>query len=106
MASNAESDSIMVYDDHQKYNEWEFIYDPAKDKSRTIGTGNVAVGQQLGQPIGQQGNSPFGQQGNSPFGQQGNSPFGQQGTSPFGQSNSPFGQQQAQPGFGQSPGRR
>jgi hypothetical protein len=31
-ASKAEADSIMVYNDHSKYNEWEFIYDPAKQR--------------------------------------------------------------------------
>ena len=32
VASTLEQDSIMVYEEHQKYNEWEFIYDPAKDR--------------------------------------------------------------------------
>ena len=29
-ASTAEADSIMIYNDHQNYSEWEFIFDPAK----------------------------------------------------------------------------
>ncbi len=30
VASKAEGESIMVYNDHSAYNEWEFIYDPMK----------------------------------------------------------------------------
>ena len=33
VASTLEQDSIMIYEEHQKYNEWEFIYDPAKDRA-------------------------------------------------------------------------
>jgi hypothetical protein len=32
VASTTESGSIMVYNDRQKYNEWEFVYDPAKER--------------------------------------------------------------------------
>src|SRR6185312_11551375 len=32
VASNAEGDSIMVYNDHTKYEEWEFIFDPQKQR--------------------------------------------------------------------------
>ena len=28
-ASNADSDSIMVYNDQTNYGDWEFIFDPA-----------------------------------------------------------------------------
>ena len=33
VASTLEQDAIMIYDEHEKYNEWEFIYDPAKDRT-------------------------------------------------------------------------
>jgi type II secretory pathway pseudopilin PulG len=32
VASKEESDSIMIYNDREKYNEWEFVYDPTKEK--------------------------------------------------------------------------
>ena len=37
----------MIYEEHQKYNEWEFIYDPAKDRGNagmmnTAGPGTPA----------------------------------------------------------------
>lgn len=31
VASTAEAESIMVYNDRTKYNEWEFVYDFRKD---------------------------------------------------------------------------
>ena len=31
-ASKAEADAIMVYHDHSNYSEWEFVYDPTKQK--------------------------------------------------------------------------
>jgi hypothetical protein len=37
VASTLEQDSIIVYEEHQKYNEWEFIYDPAKDRGNMGG---------------------------------------------------------------------
>jgi len=33
VASKSEQQSIMVYDQHQKFNEWEFIYDRSKDRT-------------------------------------------------------------------------
>jgi hypothetical protein len=32
IATKAEADSIKVYNERQKYNEWEFVYDMKKDK--------------------------------------------------------------------------
>ena len=43
VASKLELDSIKVYNDRSKYNEWEFIYDPRKDV-----TLNPALGMQGG----------------------------------------------------------
>jgi hypothetical protein len=44
VASTAESDAIMVYHDRSKYNEWEFIYDPAKERPLPNPNGGGAVG--------------------------------------------------------------
>lgn len=33
VATTVEDEGIMVYEEHTKYNQWEFIYDPAKDKT-------------------------------------------------------------------------
>ena len=98
VASLSEEESIIVYNEHQKYNEWEFIYDISKDKglagarpgSGTIGTSASQMGQVPGQQPGQ---SSFGQ---SSFGQ---SSFGQSGTGQSGFGQSGFGQQAAPSGF-------
>jgi type II secretory pathway pseudopilin PulG len=106
VASNAEDDSIMVYNDRTNYGEWEFIFDPLKQKvppnPLTGAIGNPAAGMNLGQQ-GQNpanrtpGTTPTGQQ---PFGQQ---PFGQQpiGQQPIGQQ--PIGQQPVISPFGGQP---
>jgi hypothetical protein len=46
VASNLEADSIKVYNDRTKYNEWEFVYDPRQDKTAAART-------QSAQPAGQ-----------------------------------------------------
>jgi type II secretory pathway pseudopilin PulG len=48
VASTAETDSIKVYNDRTKYNEWEFVYDPRQDKT-------ALVRMQSAQPAGQGG---------------------------------------------------
>jgi hypothetical protein len=97
VASTLEQDSIKVYEEHQKYNEWEFIYDPAKDRT---GAGVNAAGGVPGTPANQMGSQ---QQGG--FGQQ-QGGFGQQqggfGSGSFGQQQGGFGSQ-PQP---VQPGRR
>jgi type II secretory pathway pseudopilin PulG len=59
-ASKAERPGIKIYNEKQKYNEWEFIYDYAKDK--TMGGGQTIptqTGNGLnGQPANGGGNSP------------------------------------------------
>jgi uncharacterized membrane protein YgcG len=60
VASNLDSDSIMIYSDHQNYSEWEFIFDPAKQK-RVV---NPVTGQ-IGVPASTLGTSPV-QTGTSP----------------------------------------
>lgn len=70
-ASNADQDSIMVYNDQTNYGLWEFIFDPAKQKAPL----NIAGGGQPGTPASQIGNqigTPANQVGQpvapSPFG--------------------------------------
>jgi len=55
VASVAESDSIMIYNDHSKYNEWEFIFDPTKERPLPNPSGGGAIGT----PASQMGTSPF-----------------------------------------------
>jgi hypothetical protein len=89
VATNFKGPAIKIYAERQKYQEWEFVYDPRKEAAKKMG---AAMG-------GQGGMNP----GNSPS-QTGMSGFGQSGTqSGFGQQNpqSGFGQQNPQSGFGQ-----
>lgn len=105
-ASKHEAPSIKVYNERQKYNEWEFVYDIKKDK-RVLGQ---AAGMMPGQPQNPLGNNsgnvpnpltPGTNPGNNTSFNQGNS-FNQGGS--FNQGNQ---QQQPMPipGFPQ-PGRR
>ena len=69
IASKMEREGIKVYNERSAYNEWEFVYDMAKDMMRGGGRGGVlpqGSGQSVGQPIGQPvGQSPL-QPGNVP----------------------------------------
>jgi type II secretory pathway pseudopilin PulG len=90
-ASNADSDSIMVYNDHQNYGQWEFIFDPNKMKIVPNPNGGT-----LGQSAASMGNMP-----NSPVGTPasqlaGPNPFGNPGTAGTAPN----------PGFGQNPIRQ
>jgi type II secretory pathway pseudopilin PulG len=78
VASKYEGEGIKIYNDSNLIQEWEFIYDPAKDKA------NNPAGAVQGQL------SPNQQQNQSPFG----------GT-PFGGSSTPTQQPPTQGGFGQ-----
>ena len=51
VASKVERRGIKIYNDHDKYNEWEFIYDFAKDRT---GAGQLATMMGQPQPSGQQ----------------------------------------------------
>ena len=55
VASTAESDSIMVYNDRSKYNEWEFVYDWTKEKPLP----NPNAGGAIGTPASQMGTNTF-----------------------------------------------
>lgn len=74
VASKADGDAIRVYNDHSKYKEWEFIYDPAKDKS--LGLAQSINGGGMPNPNSTP-NSPPGSAGS--FG--GSSSFGSGGSS-------------------------
>jgi hypothetical protein len=53
VASKVESDSIMIYNDREKYNEWEFVYDPTKERPLP----NPAGGGSVGTPASQMGST-------------------------------------------------
>ena len=55
VASTMKDDAIMVYNDRSKYNEWEFVYDPTKEKPLPNPNGGGAVGT----PASQMGSNPF-----------------------------------------------
>jgi hypothetical protein len=55
VASTMESGSIMIYNDHSKYNEWEFIYDPTKERPLP----NPSGGGTAGMPGSQMGTNGF-----------------------------------------------
>lgn len=81
VASKVERHSIKVYNEREKYNEWEFIYDYAKDRgigqqSGQLGAGNTGFPQQQ---TGQPGSNTPGFGGQSPFGTQPSSGFGSSG---------------------------
>jgi len=88
VASKVEKHSIKVYNQRQKYNEWEFIYDFAKDRTMV---GQMA-GQMSGQMSGQMGTGLSQQQ----TGQQLTNTMGFGGQSAFGPQSS-TGNQQAGP---------
>jgi type II secretory pathway pseudopilin PulG len=97
VVSISKKDTIREYDHKKKYDQWQFVYDPALDRGGLIKGPNQTLPMftqkplqpgQPGQP-GQQGNtSPFGSSpgmgGNSSFGGSNNSSFGgsNQGTQP------------------------
>jgi len=85
VASNAEGEGIMIYNDHTLYAEWEFIFDPQKQRPVPNPNSNGVVGT----PAQQMGNTPGGFPG-TPVQQQpgagrggvgGNQPQGGFGTS-------------------------
>ena len=94
VASMMEKSGIKLYNEHDKYNEWEFIYDFSQDKSGQKTQQGIAgansPGQSIGSPAGSPANpSGFGSSsGSSGFGSSGfGSPgFGSEGSGGFGQS--------------------
>ncbi len=100
-ASKYEAPSIKVYNERQKYNEWEFVYDMKKDK-RLLGQAAGMMPNQQQNPLGN-GNVPNPlqpNQGNNSSFNQGNS-FSQ-GQGGFNQGQG--GSNQGQSGFNQNRG--
>jgi hypothetical protein len=104
VASTSENPSIMVYNDRTSYNEWEFIFDFAKQR----GVVNPNAAGVIGTPASQIGTvaGPNPQppilvgSGLGSLGQTGQQPIGAQpGATPFGGANQP-----ANPAAGQTPG--
>ena len=95
VASQYTGPAIKIYNERKKYNEWEFVYDQAKDHGLA---GVQRGGGTPGTPAGQMGSMPGQQPGQQP----GTTGFGQSGnagaTGAVGQSSS-FGQSST---FGQS----
>jgi hypothetical protein len=88
--------TIREFNHKNKYNDWQFIYDPAADRGGLITTPNqppLQGGLGFGTPAGQNG-QPGSPAGSSPFGQSssGQSSFGGFGqSSGFGNSSGPGG---------------
>jgi hypothetical protein len=83
VASNAEGEGIMIYNDHTLYSEWEFIFDPQKQKQVPNPNSNGVVGT----PAGQIGNTPGGGFPGTPVQQQQPGGRGGVGQPPFGGQN-------------------
>jgi hypothetical protein len=49
VASKMDAEGLMVYNDRTNYKEWEFVYDPSKDRPRPDPR-NMMVGNQMGTP--------------------------------------------------------
>lgn len=97
VASESKGPAIKVYNERKKYNEWEFVYDQAKDR----GLAGLQRGGAPGTPAGQMGSMPGQQPGmNPPQPGMGGPGFGGPGV-PGGNtgSNGLF----SSPGFGQQP---
>jgi hypothetical protein len=86
VASTFDGPSIKIYREHSKYNEWEFVYNPAANQPK-LATG---AANPLGQPLGQPGQQ-------QPSGAANPSPFGLPGQQPAGAANG-IGQPGQQPG--------
>jgi hypothetical protein len=101
VASNSEKDSIKVYNNRQKYDEWDFVALLNQGMPGQPGQPGVpgATGTQQPNPFGngQRSTSPFGNPSSSPFGgAPTTSPFGTNQTqTPFGTNQTPFGTNQA-----------
>lgn len=97
-ASKREGKGIKVINERERIEEWEFIYDPAKDKGGRPNT-NMQTQQQ-----GQQGQQGLGSGFNNGMGNGMNSGFGGGGGNSGGFGGRPGGSMGPQPGFGQNPG--
>jgi hypothetical protein len=82
VATTAEGEGVKVYNDRTLYQEWEFIYDPAKQK-RLVNPNATGAG---GTPADRmnQGTQPQTNTSPSPFGSPSGSPMGSPISSPVG----------------------
>jgi hypothetical protein len=76
VASTFDGPSIKIYRERSKYNEWEFVYNPAANQPKLPTGAANPLGQPLGQPPGQTGQQPNGAANPSPFGLPGQQPGG------------------------------
>jgi hypothetical protein len=106
VASKMDAEGLMVYNDRTNYKEWEFVYDPTKDRPRQDPRA-MLVGNQMGTPstptpgTATPSNQPgtFNQPGQGGAGAptvtngpgSPNAPGGQNGTNPNGQPGAPTG---------------
>jgi hypothetical protein len=105
VASVFEGPSIKVYNEREKYQEWEFVYDMKKDK-RLLGAAGAVANQQNSNPLGnQQVPNPLTNNSGSSFNNSGSS-FNNNSGSSFNNPGRGQGGQQQQPvqipGFPQS----
>jgi hypothetical protein len=129
VASDSDKESIKVYNQRQKYNEWEFFallnqtgqappgtpgggQNPAANPNNPFGPTGSPFGTPTGNPIGTPTGNPFGSPTGNPFGTPAGSPFGNTPGQQFGPPGQPGqpgqpgrpGQQIQQPfGFGNPP---
>jgi type II secretory pathway pseudopilin PulG len=93
VVSISKKDGVREYDHKKRYDQWQFVYDPALDRGGLIKGPNQTMPMFTGKPLqpGQNGqpgsNSPFG----SSTGMGGNSSFGGSNSSFGGSNNSSFG---------------
>jgi hypothetical protein len=91
VASKSEKASIMTYNTRQKYNEWEFVYDPRKDPTmaRQGVAGQIPTQGQTGNLPGSLGNTGTGGLGNTGTGGLGNTGTGGLGSGQVGSTGPP-----------------
>jgi hypothetical protein len=84
VASKLEADSIKIYNEHQKYNEWEFIYDFSKPKGAAGQPGQATQNAGANTDKNSNSNSNSSGFGGGGFGGGGSSGFGSGSGSGFG----------------------
>jgi type II secretory pathway pseudopilin PulG len=89
VASLSKKTTIREFNKKKKYNEWQFLYDPAADRGGLITTPYQPMLQSFGAQQGVNGAQPAGTTTGSPFGNSNGSSFGQ--GSSFGNNPNPGG---------------
>jgi hypothetical protein len=88
VASTVKRPSIKIYKDHQKYNEWEFLYDYNKEVAAASG---IPQGNQTNNPLAPGLSNSSQQNSSSPFGNSSNPTGTGTSPSPFGSGNNAAG---------------